>query len=192
MLTVNLLPETARKTGPSQVEQFHRTPLMGMAAAVMVALPLVLWIPIQVRRYQLGQLTTKIQTLQPKKTSIEQLQRSLQQLRAQQAAFQGLGKGQNLWSRRLNTLSDVMPDGVWLTELSLDPAKGLVIHGSAIGQSDPELTSITKLVQGLKADADFSSAVKELQIESIKRVQEGQVEVAHFTLTCTLAESTTP
>ena len=192
MLSVNLLPETARKVGPSTVEQFHRTPLMGMAAAAMVALPLLLWIPIHVRRYQLRRLNEKIQTLQPKKTGIEQLQRSLQQLRAQQAAFQGLGKGQNVWSRRLNALSDVTPEGVWFRELSLDPVKGLVIHGSAIGQSDPELTSITKLVQGLKADADFASAVKELQIESIKRVQEGQVEVAHFTLTCTLIDSGTP
>ena len=192
MLTINLLPEPARKARPSTVEQFHRTPLMAMAAAALFALPVVIWIPIQVRRYQLQQLNAKIQTLQPKKTGIEQLQRSLQQLRAQQAAFQGLGKGQNVWSRRLNTLSDVTPEGVWLTELSLDPVKGLVIHGSAIGQSDPELASITKLVQGLKADADFALAVKELQIESIKRVQEGQVEVAHFTLTCTLVENAAP
>jgi len=192
MLNINLLPETVRKAGPSRIEQFHRTPLMGIAAAVLIALPLSVWIPIQVRRYQLRQLNAKIQELQPKKAGVDQLQQSLQKLRAQQAAFQGLGKGQNLWSRRLNTLSDLAPDGLWFTELTLDPVKGLILHGSAIGQSDPELVSITKLVQGLKADADFASAVKEVQIESIKRVQEGQVEVAHFGLTCTLQELSTP
>lgn len=192
MLNINLLPETVRKAGPSTIEQFHRTPLMALAAAVLMVVPLSMWIPIQVRRYQLRQLTDKIQTLQPRKAGIDQLQQSLQTLRAQQAAFQGLGRGQNLWSRRLNTLSDLTPDGVWFTELSLDPVKGLAIQGSAIGQSDPELVSITKLVQGLKADADFASAVKEVQIESIKRVQEGLVEVAHFGLTCTLQDLSAP
>jgi len=188
MLHINLLPETVRKAGPSTLEQFHRTPLMGIAAALLIAAPLSIWIPIQLKRYQLRQLNAKIQVLQPKKADVDQLQQFLQKLRAQQAAFQGLGKSQNLWSRRLNTLSDLTPDGMWFTELTLDPVKGLMIRGSAIGQSDPELVSITKLVQGLKADADFASAMKEIQIESIKRVQEGSVEVAHFGLTCTLQE----
>lgn len=188
MLTINLLPESARRAAPSNIEQFHRAPLAWIIVAAMVGIPLLLWLPLQWQRYELASLTAKIRTLEPKKAAIDQLQITMQELRAKEAAFKSLREGQNLWSRRLNTISDVTPDGVWLTELSLD-SKGLAIQGSASGhQSEPELVSITKLAQGLKADPDFSSAVKDIQIESIKQGKDGNVEVARFTLSCTLAE----
>jgi len=64
-----------------------------------------------------------------------------------------------------------------------------VIQGSAIGQAaGSEMVSIGRLVQDLKADADFSAVVKDIQIESIKRSQDKEVEIVQFTLTCTLAQ----
>ena len=188
MLTINLLPENARRAAPSNIEQFHRAPLAWIIVALMVGVPLLLWLPLQWRRYELASLTAKVRDLEPKKAAIDQLQATMQELRAKEVAFKALRQGHNLWSGRLNILSDVTPDGLWLTELSLD-ARGLTIQGSATArQSDPELVSITKLAQGLKADPDFSSAVKDIQIESIKQVKEGDIEVARFTVTCALAE----
>ena len=188
MLKINLLPSGARKTSLSAVEQFHRTPLMTIAVAVMVLLPVSLWVPIHFRHRALRELTAQLQVLQPRKVEVDRLQRVLRRLRAQEAAFRGLGKGQDLWAKRLSTLSDVTPDGVWFTDLSLDKAKGLVIQGAAIAQGDPEMASVTRLVQGLKADADFTAAVKDIQIESMKRVPEGEIEVVQFTLACSLQE----
>ena len=189
MLKINLLPASIRKAGGSSIEQIHRTPLVWITGGVLVAIPLLLLVPIGVRRQQLGQLNTKIEKLEPKKAEMDQLQRRLQQLHAQQIAFQGLGKGQNLWSKRLNALSDATPEGVWFTELSLDQTKGLVLQGSAIGQVGPELVSVTRLVQGLKSNPDFASGFKEIQIESIKRVPQGEVDIVQFTLTCSPAET---
>ena len=193
MLTINLLPEGARQTGLSQIEQFHRTPLMAIGVVVLVAVPLLLWLPVSVRNRELQQLTEKIQVLEPKKAQVDQLQRLLTQLRAQEQAFQGLGKGQSLWAQRLNTLSDVTPEGVWYTELSLDVEKGIVIQGSAIGeQVGPEMVSVTRLVKALEANPTFSSALKDIQIESIKRVPEGDIDIVQFTLACTLQRASTP
>ncbi|MBI2495176.1 MAG: PilN domain-containing protein [Candidatus Omnitrophica bacterium] len=191
MLKVNLLPPEQRKKVLSPIEQFHRTPFMWMVAAGMLALPLVLLVPIGVSREQLRKLNEKIQSLEPRQMEVERLQRVLQTSRAQEAAFQRLAKGHGLWSERFNTLSDVTPDGVWFTELTLDPAKGLIIQGSAIGQGDPGAVSVTRLVQGLQADPHFMSAVKDIQIESIKRTQEGEIEVMQFTLNCALQEAPT-
>lgn len=191
MLKVNLLPAEQRKRSLSPIEQLHRTPFMWIVAAVMVVLPLVFFIPIGVRREQLRKLNEQIQSLEPRRMEVERLQRVLQTLRAQEAAFQKLAKGYGLWSERFNTLSTVTPDGVWFTELTLDPSKGLIIQGSAAGQGDPGMGSVTRLVQGLQADHNFMSAIKEIQIESIKRTQEGEVEVMRFTLTCALLEAPT-
>ena len=107
----------------------------------------------------------------------------MEQLRAQEAAFQALEHGGRRWAQRLNTLSDRTPDGVWYNELSLDRGKGLVIQGAAVSEGGGETENISKLVQELKADPNFTEAVQDLQIESIKRVQDHDIEIVQFTLT---------
>ena len=190
MLKIDLLPPSARKISLSPVEQFHRTPLMWIVVAGLIGFALSLLLPIGLRHRQLQRLNAKIEALEPRKLEVDQIQRFLQQLRAQEAAFQGLKKGQGLWSKRLNVLSDVTPEGVWFTELTLDPTKGLVIQGSATGQGS-EMDSVDRLVQDLKRNHDFASAVKDIQIESIKRVPERDIEIVQFTLACTLLEAPT-
>jgi len=189
MLTINLLPASARKTALSSLEQFHRTPLMWMAVVVMVGLVMALWVPLTIRRGQLRQLNAKIDALTPKKLEVERLQQFTRQLHAQEASFKGLAQGRYRWSRRLNTLSTLTPEGTWFTELSLDQTKGLVIQGSAIGEGGNEMVHIGRLVQDLKADSDFSAAVRDIQIESIKRFQDKEIEIVQFTLTCALADA---
>lgn len=192
MLTINLLPEGQRKASLSGVEQFHRAPIMWIIGGLLVALPALLYVPVHLRRGQVNGLSATVAQLRPKKVEVDRLQKTLQELRAQAAAFDSLDKGEARWSRRLNILSDVTPEGVWYTDLTLDQAKGLVIQGSAIGQADPEMVNVSRLVQALKAERAFTSAVKDIQIESIKRVQDGEVEVVQFTLSCSLAEGAKP
>lgn len=184
LLRIDLMPEGARKSAPSAMDQFHRTPLMALAGAIMVAVPLLLLIPVSFQRQQLAKLRTEIEALEPRRAELERMQQFVQRLRSQQAAFQGLRKGHDIWSKRLNTISNVTPEGVWFTDLSLDHKKGLVLQGSAIASSGPEMVSVTRLVQALKVDSDFSATFKSIQIESIKRVQEGSFDIVQFTVTC--------
>ena len=188
MLRINLLPESARKAGLSPIEQLHRMPLIWIAVALMVVGALSLVVRLGLGHRALGELNAKIQVLQPKKLEVDQIQRLLSRLRGQETAFHGLKKGQGLWSKRLNALSNVTPDGVWFTGLTLSPTRGLTIQGSALEQDGSEMVNVGRLVQDLKADPDFASAVKDIQIESIKRVQDGDIEVVQFTLACALRE----
>ena len=188
MLKINLLPENIRKTSLSPIEQLHRTPLMWIAAGVMLCFAVFPLLPIAAHRRQLTQLNATIQALQPKKVEVDQIQRLLQQLQTQEAAFRGLKRGQKLWSKRLNILSNVTPDGIWFSDLTLDQGKGLVIQGAVVGQGGTEMVSVGRLVQDLKASPDFASAVKDIQIESIQRVQDHDIEIVKFTLTCALVD----
>jgi Tfp pilus assembly protein PilN len=192
LLKVNLLPESARKAAVSPIEQFHRTPLMWMTVGGMVALALVLLSPIGFLQGQLRQLQSEVRVLEPKKTDVDRLRHAMQTLHAQETAFQNLRQGHSLWSKRLNLLSDATPEGVWFTELTLDPDKGLIIAGSAIGQGGSEMVNVGRLREELKTHPDFASAVKDIQIESIKRVQEKEIEVVQFTLSCVLTEQAGP
>lgn len=186
MLKINLLPEEQRKAPQSKVEQLHRTPLMALVVAIAVALPILLWVPIRLSTAQLQRLQARIEALSPRQQDVLKLQRFLQTLKAQESALQELSKGGGLWARRLNIVSDATPEGVWFTELILDPQKGLLLKGSAIGRSDPGMVNVGRFVHSLKADAYFMSVVKDIQIESIKRVQDGDVEVMQFTVNCAL------
>lgn len=184
MLKINLLPEGARPTTISTVEQFHRAPLLWIVFAIAVLIPLWHWTMINSRRRQVEQLTAKLQVLEPRQAAVDQLQHKLQQLRAEETAFRGMKQGQGGWAKRLNILSDATPEGIWYTELLLDHTKGLVIQGSSIGGAGP-----TKLVEQLKESPDFMAAIKNVQIESLKTIPEGELEVVQFTLNCSLHEA---
>ena len=183
MIAVNLLPEAYRKPKASSIEPFYRSPLAILVAIVMVAGVLLLWSLSLMREGQGAALQAKLGELQTKKSTADELKTALEKLKEQQVTFQGLTRERTTWSKQLNRLSDVMPDGVWFTDLSLDQQKGLVIQGSAVGQGGEEMVRIGRLVNDLKADPKFSAVVKDIQIESIKSVPGKDLEIVEFALT---------
>ena len=189
MITINLLPEAYRKAESSSIQQFPRSPLALLAAGVLVGIWLALLAVQGIRQVQLARLTARFQQLKPQKTAVDELNASTKALRDQRAVFQRLDRERSQWASRLNVLSTVTPEGMWFTELSLDQQQKLILQGSAIARGGEEMAYLSRLVQDLKADPGFTSVVKEIQIESIKNVQEGEIELMQFTLICDLAPS---
>lgn len=193
MLKINLLPSAARKAEASPVQELYRMPLLWVVAAALVLGPLLLlWLPLQSQKGELAKLQQRIQALEPKKMEVDRLQQTLQQLRDQQAALESMRQEGSRWARRLNVLSDKLPEGVWFTDLAFEESKGLIIQGSAVGLEGPAVVHVTQLVNGLTASAEFASFFKKIEIESIKTMQEGELEVAQFTLNCALNEAARP
>ena len=192
MLTVNLLPENYRKANQTSLEQFHRAPIVWVLVSILVIIALVPTTLMMARKHMLSRFNEQIQVLQPKQLAVVQVQQFLNQLQQQEVIFKKLTQQGGHWSHRLNTLADVTPEGVWYTDLLLDREKGLIIHGSAIGEGGAEMVRVGRLVRDLKADKEFSGVVKDIQIESIKREQEKDIEIVRFTLTCSLVEGRKP
>lgn len=190
LLRINLLPDSAQKASQQSVQQFYRTPLVGIGIALLALLAVGLQVPVQLNQRKVNKLNEKIHKLQPRQAEVKRVQELLSRLRAQRDAFEGLKMGSGSWSRRLKVLSDATPNGLWFTELLLDRNKGLVIQGMALASQGPEMVTVTRLVQDLQSDANFASAFKQIQLESIKRVQQGDFDVVQFTITCTMASST--
>ena len=188
MVFINLLPAEARKGGGGSAafSQLLRIPLVWMAGILMLTFPVLLLVPLRLANQQLQQLQATLHTLAPKQAEVTTLQQALQQLNAQETALSGLRAHQERWSGRLNVLSNVTPDGVWFRELSMERAKDMVVQGSAIARGGGEMVDVGRLVQALKASSEFSGAVRDLQIESIKRIQDGEIELVEFNLTGTL------
>ena len=189
MITINLLPETPRHAKAGTFTQLHRSPLVFAGVIGLIVVTGLLVLLRTFRQHQLTQLTVRLQQFDAKKQGVSTLKTALQQFREQQAIYQGLAEARSRWAQRLNILSDAMPDGVWLTHLVLEPSRGLVIEGAAVQQGEEVMAQIGRLVQALKEDPEFSRAVHDVQIESIKSVKDGELDVTQFALICEMAEA---
>ena len=183
MIRINLLPEAYRKTSTATIQPLYRSPLAILIVVLLILGGAGLWGTFIIRQAQYQQLQAKQKRLESKYQELTELLGIVQKLQSEQTVLDRLVRGRSQWARSLNRLSDTTPDGVWFTDLSLDPMKGLIIQGSAVSQGGEEMVRIGRLVQDLKVDPDFSSAIRDVQIESIKSVQEKEIDVIEFTLT---------
>jgi len=185
MITINLLPESFRRPKESSVQQFPRSPLAVVIIGGLVLMLVGLGTMWQLHQASLAKLRGRLQSLHAQKQAVDELRASLVKLRDEDQAFEELNRQRLRWARMLNILSDVMPEKVWLTDLSYDQ-RGLVVQGSALAESGQEMVRIGRFVQDLKASPEVSAIIQDIQIESIKTVQDHQIEIVEFTLSCKL------
>lgn len=184
MITINVLPESYRKPKASPLHELHRSPLLRLlivAAIGLVAALAGLW---QVQQARLGGLSAKAKSLTERKAAVDRLSESVGGLSMQKQVFEEVVKRRSRWATYLDRLSAIVPAGIWFTDLLIDQERGLVLQGSAVGQGGQEMVSIGRLAQDLKYDAAFSATFRDIQIESIKSAQDGDLEIVQFTLTC--------
>lgn len=185
MITINLLPESYRPQKAGSIQQFHRSPLALILAAVLVGSPAGLAAWRGMSQVRLSQVRAKLDTLATKKAAIDRLKASLSALQRQARALEATGRQRGAWAPRLNAIADVTPLGVWFTELTLDPQK-LVLEGAAVKQRGDGMTAVNRLVQDLKQDPRLASVISDIQLGNIRNVQDGDMELMEFTITCKL------
>ena len=185
MISVNLLPEAYRKAGSSSFQQFHRSPLAIGLVGLLVGLGLLLVALRGVGQLRLAHLTARVNTLASKHQALAEVKVALAALREQHQTLQYLDRQRSHWAACLNVLSDAIPAGMWLTELTLEPQSKLILEGMAMSQGGQGVASVTRFVQELKADPRLAGVIRDIQIETVQNVQEGQIELTKFTLACT-------
>jgi len=94
-------------------------------------------------------------------------------------------KSTQVWSQKLNAISDGITRGVWLRKMVLDKA-GLTMEGSAVSKSHDEITNVGNFVAALKKDEGFMSGFASLEVNSIQRGKRSAMEVTDFTVTAKL------
>lgn len=100
------------------------------------------------------------------------------------------------WSKKLNSISDLVVSGVWLNELTLkrekgvagEPPESLIIRGSAASRIRDEPVLIARFMQHLKDDPVFSADFQEIELGPIKKRLIKQTEVMDFILNCRFKE----
>jgi len=191
MIEINLLPPEARKKEQNFKLPIPKETLVLFGGAVIVLLVLIhllLMGALAAKKVKYLGLNMEWQKILPEKTKIDTLKSDQKEITEKIKSIDKLTKkGRMSWARKLNIISDVLPQGVWVRLINFS-GKSLTIEGSSVSLRGEEVILVNKFASALKNNADFYSDFKNLEVGSIKRRQIKNIEVADFILTANFQE----
>jgi hypothetical protein len=87
----------------------------------------------------------------------------------------------SIWSRLMNDVSDSVPKGVWLKELSLNK-KVLTISGSSVSRVQAEMMAAGSFASALKERQTVKDSFTGVDVDSIQRRDLQGLSIADFTI----------
>ena len=156
MIKINLLPQAEK------VKKTTQAPIIVFGMVIVVAI--ILFIVYMFQSSQIRSLQHQIASLEKQKAELkpkmEELQSQIEEKeRKVQAINQLIGQERFLWSKKLNGLSDLVPNNVKFTHIytvSKDNKTMLRIEGVSYSRSGEERVAlIAKLMDALKDSKEF-------------------------------------
>lgn len=228
MIEINLLPEELRKKEPKfkkfdfsaisldniNIKKMSLINIGIIAIAVLAAFHLGLFLIGVNSKASLNTVAKKNEALLPKKTEADSLKNELGLINKKVTAIDGLMVKRFSWAKKLESLSDAITPGIWLTELSYDEKSGerivsvaktsngkskkgssrsvaekvlfryLVLSGYASSMGEQGTALIGKFIKSLKDNSQFYSDFSEITLDSIKSDKFQDQEVMNFKITC--------
>ncbi|MBI3008483.1 MAG: hypothetical protein HYY56_03050, partial [Candidatus Omnitrophica bacterium] len=115
MIEINLLPESMRK----EKKELPKELLLFFIGGFLVGILILAWIfssiQIIVVNGKLSRLEREWKELLPITEETSALMEKKQQLEERVAIVETLTNGRLLWAKKLNQLSNLIPEGVWLS-----------------------------------------------------------------------------
>ncbi len=194
MIDINLVPVSLRKKSSSGalsgvnfgIPQEILLGVGGGIVAFMVLVHVLLFVALAVNGIIFGVHKMEWQRMLPEKNTIDALGTQLKDLKGKMNSITQVTSPKAMgWSRKLNTISDAVPRGLWLRKVVVD-STALVIEGSVVSKTQNEIVIVGNFVSDLKKDEAFMADLAGLEVNSIVRVKRGATDVANFTITAKL------
>ena len=187
-ITINLLPPTVESQRLSGAKfQLPRglPATIGFSVAGVATLALAVFLSIVgVQQLSLVRAKQEWERLAPKRQELAKLQAEQTYLDAQSAVLTKLVDGRITWAPHLNHISDLLPDGLWLTKVVIEPPSQLTIEGSALERSGEGMQRVSAFLNGLQADKTFTSVFNKITLQSFTTRSAGAIEVLDFAIVC--------
>jgi len=221
MIEINLLPEENKKKKKHSAPKvdisdtgaptFSIVGIAVWAVVLVLAVQLVLFALSAISGATYKSLAAEYKDILPKKQETEKLKIRVDTTNKKVAAIDELMVKRFSWEKKLNSLSDSMTPGIWLTNLqydeksseeikkpvNADPAKNkdgqpevsvlsryLILSGAASSMGEEGTALIGRFIKGLKDDPDFYSDFSDIELGTIKREKIADQEVMMFKITC--------
>lgn len=183
MITINLLPQEARKQEKKDIVPL--TPLLFIALIVILVLHTVLGLFGLVKKMQLGILERSWTKVQPQLTEMSEIKKELEEKQKKAEALTSIAKRTVYWTDFFNKINAAVPKGLWLNRLSLSE-QGFVIEGSVFSFNIDQISLVNKFFDELKKDVFFQMNFSNFSLDSVQRRSIKQYEILDFVLTAKL------
>ena len=212
MIKINLLPEDLRKQGSSLTNfsvdfKGREKQVIGIAVAAVIILAVVhaaLFFIGYKSSAEYAAMAKKEAKLLPAKKEYESLTVEVVVSNKKAKAIDDLMANRFSWAKKLNSLSDVMVPGIWLTNIFYEEKqedaplqaasqgkspkkitlKYLNISGYASSMGEEGTALVGKFIKNMKDDPSFFSDFSEIKLESIRSEKVLDQEVMSFEITC--------
>jgi Tfp pilus assembly protein PilN len=186
MIDINLVPPqlrtNMRKSG-LQAINIPQEILLGFGGVLVV---IILCIHLALGVSMVGAMTyhqglkREWEALQPDKQNLDKLASQTKDLKKKMDTLRELTSKQSIvWSKNFNTISDLLPDSVWLRRIYVEPA-GLFLEGSAYSPTENEINTVSLFINALKKDEAFMKGFSSLEVNSISTSKRKSTEVTDF------------
>ncbi|MDO8536149.1 MAG: hypothetical protein Q7S30_03990 [Candidatus Omnitrophota bacterium] len=220
MIEINLLPEEAKKKKRPSAN-------IDVSAITMPSLPVIsiaAWatgavLSIQMILFVMGvmsgathkSLELEYKDMLPKKQETEKLRTQVEKMNRKVKVIDELMVKRFSWEKKLNSLSDCMTPGIWLTKLQYDEkitevidaagaesakkkgaqaaqknivSRYLILSGAASSMGEEGTALIGRFIKSLKDDPVFYSDFSDIELGTIKREKLDDQEIMTFNITC--------
>jgi len=195
MIEINLVPENLRKKKKRQKKSAGRgfslpkTAVVGMIGGfliLLICIHVVLQFFIAFRLTQHQELKKEWDGMQAAKQNVDVVITELRSMQNKIKAVKEVTEGKKiLWAQKLNEISDALPRGVWLQELSLMEG-ALFMQGSSVSKNNSEILQVHKLTSNLKNDENFNKDFNSIEMGIHKTHKIGDTSTADFSVDAVL------
>lgn len=183
MIEINLLPEGSR--GKRAIRLAIPGDYIKRSLFILIALIVITHILIQifitVNAVMLASSDKRLAAIGAQKKLVDEMKSEVQKYKAFQDLFSRAGAQRARAAAALNLISDVLPEGVWLTGLSLSAQAG-ELSGACVSAEGGEITQVGKLLNALKQEPELKAVFPELELSSVKRRKLGPSEIVEFVM----------
>lgn len=216
MIEINLLPEEIKKKKrPSAMIDISaidvsNVPVISIVmrtVAVVLIIQLILFVIGVVSGATFKSLKREYEGILPEKKATEKLKKRVDTTNRKVASIDELMVKRFSWEKNLNSLSDSMTPGIWLTELEYDEkltaapksdlprkkseqaaenvlSRYLILSGAAFSIGEEGTALIGRFIKNLKNNPAFYSDFSDIELGTIKREKMKDQEIMTFKITC--------
>lgn len=187
MIEINFLPVKYRKRNIQlpDLSEIKAIPIIIGVFSFLIGVYLILSIILAVKTGALNRLNNEWQGMTGEKQHVDEIKKEIKYFKGKADLIDKLVGGRMLWAKKLNQLSDLIPDGIWLENLELGSRKDqqvLILKGNVFSRSKEETALTGDFIKSLRDNREFFADFSDIELESIKRHKLGETEVMEFNL----------
>ncbi|HOW35909.1 MAG TPA: hypothetical protein PL155_05805 [Candidatus Omnitrophota bacterium] len=215
MPQINLLAQPAKKkkeiavkptfASDSKADISDVKPVLIFRCSICLGIIFLIWLPLFINIFlkegRLKKLTQEVGSLSTSPEEMDKIKKEKVGLEKKIALITELSSRDFLWHRKLDLLADLIPSGIWLTDIytkkeagssRLNPKTGgttekvfLVVRGTAVASRIEDAVLLVKnFVENVKSNKEFSKDFAEITSSNIAKSTFGGLDVMRFDLLC--------